>query len=85
MVDANGTYHRFLAIVVDVQWGHNRTFDAHGTEIETEQATMDRIRTGYAKWELVEKKDPNVSPTLFFFLFGKNPFSPNRFITRKRH
>jgi hypothetical protein len=49
LLDSNNKYHRYLAIVVDVLWGHNRTFDAQGREIETEQSTIDRIRIGYAK------------------------------------
>lgn len=59
LTDGAGKFHRFLAVVIDIRWGHNRTFDVNGIEIETEQATIDRIRTGYAKWETVLKADPN--------------------------
>ena len=33
LLDSNNKYHRYLAIVVDVLWGCNRTFDAQGREI----------------------------------------------------
>ncbi len=45
LTDSAGKFHRFLAVVVDIKWGHNRTYDVNGIEIETEQATIDRIRT----------------------------------------
>ena len=59
VVDAKTTYHRFLAIVIDVKRGNNRTFDERGMEIETEQSRIARGRVGYSSWKETKIDDPN--------------------------
>lgn len=59
LVDEKKTYHRFLAIVLDVKSGRNRTFDDKGQEIETEQKRLAMGRQGYLTWDAKVKEDPN--------------------------
>ena len=59
LLDGEKMYHRFLAIVLDVEKGHNRTFDDSGKEIETEQSRATRSRVGYSSWKEDVVKDPN--------------------------
>ena len=40
IIDEAKTYHRYLALVLDVKRGNNRTFDESGKEIETEQSRV---------------------------------------------
>jgi hypothetical protein len=59
IIDEAKTYHRYLAIVLDVKRGNNRTFDDTGKEIETEQSRVAVARKGYATWSETKKADPN--------------------------
>ncbi len=59
IIDEAKTYHRFLALVLDVKRGNNRIFDDSGKEIETEQSRVAVARKGYATWSETKKTDPN--------------------------
>ncbi len=59
IIDEAKTYHRYLAIVLDVARGNNRTFDEQGKEIETEQSRVAVARKGYSSWTETTKADPN--------------------------
>ena len=59
LVDADTTYHRYLAVVVNVNRGNNRTFDDSGKEIETQQRRTAKARSGFSSWTETVISDPN--------------------------
>merc|ERR1711991_1165936 len=59
LIDSEKTYHRYLALVIEVRRGNNRTFSGNGQEIETEQSRVIRSRVGFSSWKEEVKADPN--------------------------
>jgi hypothetical protein len=49
----------FIFSFFQVTRGNNRTFDAKGVEIETEQSRVIRSRVGFSSWKEEVKADPN--------------------------
>merc|ERR1711916_112573 len=80
LIDSEKTYHRYLALVIEVRRGNNRTFSDNGQEIETEQSRVIRSRVGFSSWKEEVKADPN-ELTLEFIAarFGGRGMHPGLF------